>query len=176
MLCHWTLLFSLWLIVLFGDSWCWSWVLQQWVYTAWVWFGLFFFLYISPQQYMPTATAKVCHLPDTRYIFDWIITIIFHSELQSEGFDSLPASFHSPFFVLVCPRFNFLWLHPDFCFPSHSLNVWFLTGPVIVNCLYSLLLYEQLEEVERWSYSFFLVICTWFDYQIVRLHPTVFAT
>lgn len=57
LLCHWTLLFSLCVIVLFGDSWCWSWVLQQWVYPAWVWCFL-----MSPQKYMPTATANVCHL------------------------------------------------------------------------------------------------------------------
>lgn len=33
---HWSLPFSFCVIVLFGDPWYWSWVLQQWVYTAWV--------------------------------------------------------------------------------------------------------------------------------------------
>lgn len=64
--CHWTLLFSLCVIVVFrtpggGHGYCSNgYILHG--------FGLGFFGW-SSQKYMPTATCKVCHLPDTHTWF-----------------------------------------------------------------------------------------------------------
>lgn len=132
MFCHWTLLlFSLCVIVLFGDSWCWSWVLQRWVYTAWVWFGFF----ITTKIHVHCNRQRLSPSWHT-YIFNWSITHSLHSELQAGSVNSWPApSIHCTVFCFFSVMvFNLSTLHwlfvtplcdstPDSCFPPHSLVV-----------------------------------------------------
>lgn len=91
--CHWTLPFLPLCNSVVWDPWCWSWVLQQWVYTAWVWSGLFFcFFFLSPQKSM-----QACHT-------EWTITYSFHSELEFAAVD-----IHTPSPLTALTYFFYFW-------------------------------------------------------------------
>lgn len=78
---------------------------------------------------MPTATAKVCHLPDTRIYLIEPSHLVFtqNCNLKVLKIDQ-PPSTH---FVFVCSLSMLHQLfvtpscHPDSCFPPHSLSVVF---------------------------------------------------
>lgn len=142
LLCHWTLLLSLCVIVLFGDSWCWSWVLQQWVYCmGLVWLFCFITTRIhcnhqrlSSSSHTPTDTHTHSHSTGPSHVISTLRT-----ELAALTADQL-LPLTALMFVMVC---NLSTLHrlsvtplchppPDSCFPQHSLGVCVVFSLVLV--------------------------------------------